>query len=61
MRERWYTIREFVDIETGEIIPKKREQEYYKIGTEIKYEVSEKFKIKKILVHGKPTRQQRLF
>lgn len=59
--KRWYTIREFIDIETGEIINKEQEQDYIKVGNEIKYDQSEKYNIKKILVYGKVSRQQKLF
>lgn len=60
---KWYTVQEYIDKDTGEIISKSlKEREYIVQKKEIKYEKSnEIYGIKKIINECKKNRQIRLF
>ena len=48
--KKWYSLSEYVDIDTGEIISKKKyEKEYYKINTSKKYELENEIGIRKFI------------
>lgn len=60
---KWYTVQEYIDKDTGEIISKSlKEREYIVQKKEIKYEKSnEIYGIKKIINECEKNRQIRLF
>lgn len=59
---KWYTIAEYVDIETGELINKKEyKKNYYKIKINKKIEIKENHGIIKYITECKEHRQTRLF
>lgn len=60
--KKWYTITEYVDTETGELITKQKfEKEYYKINSTRKIEIHENYGTIKYINECRPTRQTRLF
>lgn len=60
--KKWYTVSEYIDIETGELIGKKEvEKNYHKLKTNRKVEITENHGIIKYITECRNTRQQRLF
>jgi hypothetical protein len=58
---KWYTTTEWVDIETGELIPKHvAVREYYIINKTKKTEINENYGILKYTNECRPTKQQRI-
>jgi hypothetical protein len=57
---KWYTISEWIDIETGEILHKKVIKNYYKIKTIKKIEINENSGIIKYTNECRNINQQRL-
>jgi len=58
--KKWYTTTEWVDIETGEIIPKNKIKEYYKIKTTFKYKIDENSGTREYTNECRPIRQTRI-
>jgi len=59
---KWYTMTEYVDIETGELISKSEyEKNYYKIKNNKKIEITENHGIIKYITECRQHGQKRLF
>ena len=62
MKLKWFTISEYVDIETGELINRNQyEKDYYKIKITKKIEFNENNGITKYITECRRTKQTRLF
>lgn len=60
-KRKWVTITEYVDLETGEVIPKATmEREYYKVRSTPKYEENENYRIRKYTTECRRNGQQKL-
>jgi len=60
--KKWYTESQYVDIETGEIITKQQyENEYYKVKTNRKIEITDNYGIIKYITECRARNQTRLF
>lgn len=59
MQEKWYTIIEVVDVDTGEIIPKERRNEYIVLKEYTKIENNNNYKIKTYVRECKHNGQQK--
>jgi len=60
--KKWYTMTEYVDTETGEIITKENyKKNYYKINIVRKIEIHENYGTIRYINECKPTGQTRIF
>lgn len=60
--KKWYTVSEYVDISTGELLSRKEvEKNYYKLMTIRKVEITENHGIIKYITECRKTGQTRLF
>lgn len=60
--KKWYTVSEFVDEETGELLSRKEvEKNYHKLKTDRSVEITDTHGIIKYITRCKHTRQTRLF